>query len=246
MFTGIVAAVGDIQRIEPLGEGGGVRLHVAAPALDMGDVAVGDSIAIQGACMTVVSRTAEGFVVDVSVESLRRTTGLSAPGQVNLEKAMRLSDRVGGHLVSGHVDGLGVVRRFEPAGESHLLEILAPAALARYLVYKGSVTVDGVSLTVNQVEDLPVASVLAVAGDKLARNLVAVAGAGGDCCAFQINLIPHTVGVTTLKRLVPGELVNLEIDQVARYLSRMREVDTRQREAMPSGLAEIGAEDNKA
>ena len=148
MFTGIVAAVGAIRQVEPLAGGSGVRLDVEAGQLGMEDVALGDSIAIQGACMTVVGKTADGFTVDVSAESLRRTVGLSAPGPVNLEKAMRLSDRVGGHLVSGHVDGQGVVRRFEPVGESHLLEILAPAAMAGFLVYKGSITVDGVSLTV--------------------------------------------------------------------------------------------------
>ena len=159
---------------------------------------------------------------------------------------MRLSDRVGGHLVSGHVDGLGVVRRFEPVGESHLLEILAPQALAGFLVYKGSITVDGVSLTVNHVEDLPLAKAVDPAWPEAARAvlagrgpLVASSGAPGTaagahggahgetepwCCAFQINLIPHTVAQTTLKRLTPGTLVNLEIDTVARYLARMQEV----------------------
>jgi|GEM_PF-470982 len=168
MFTGIVAAIGSIRQVSPLGEDG-VRLDVAAGELDMSDVAIGDSIAIQGACMTVVEKTADGFAVDVSAESLRRTTGLAATGPVNLEKAMRLSDRVGGHLVSGHVDGLGVVRRFEPVGESHLLEILAPQALAGFLVYKGSITVDGVSLTVNHVEDLPLAKAVDPAWPEAAR-----------------------------------------------------------------------------
>ena len=245
MFTGIVAAIGSIRQVSPLGEDG-VRLDVAAGELDMSDVAIGDSIAIQGACMTVVEKTADGFAVDVSAESLRRTTGLADTGPVNLEKAMRLSDRVGGHLVSGHVDGLGVVRRFEPVGESHLLEILAPQALAGFLVYKGSITVDGVSLTVNHVEDLPLAKAVDPAWPEAARAVpagrgpsVAPAGAPGTaigahsgahaetepwCCAFQINLIPHTVAQTTLKRLTPGRLVNLEIDTVARYLARMQEV----------------------
>ncbi len=231
MFTGIVAAVGEIRRVESLGEQAGVRLYLAPGALDLRDVAIGDSIAIQGACMTVVSLQDGGFAVDVSQESLRRTTGLAAPGPVNLEKAMRLSDRIGGHLVSGHVDGQGVVRRFEPVGESHLLEILAPAELARYLVYKGSVTVDGVSLTVNRVEDLPSQEALDPAWGAQAQAVLAGAGQARECCAFQINLIPHTVAVTTLKRLVPGALVNLEIDQVARYLSRMHEVDARQGKA---------------
>ena len=245
MFTGIVAAIGSIRQVSSLGEDG-VRLDVAAGELDMSDVAIGDSIAIQGACMTVVEKTADGFAVDVSAESLRRTTGLAGTGPVNLEKAMRLSDRVGGHLVSGHVDGLGVVRRFEPVGESHLLEILAPQALAGFLVYKGSITVDGVSLTVNHVEDLPLAKAVDPAWPEAARAvlagrgpLVASAGVQGTatgaqggahaktepwCCAFQINLIPHTVAQTTLKHQAPGRLVNLEIDTVARYLARMQEV----------------------
>jgi len=245
MFTGIVAAIGSIRQVSPLGEDG-VRLDVAAEGLDMSDVAIGDSIAIQGACMTVVEKTADGFAVDVSAESLRRTTGLAATGPVNLEKAMRLSDRVGGHLVSGHVDGLGVVRRFEPVGESHLLEILAPQALAGFLVYKGSITVDGVSLTVCRASAPPPAgagaprwggaagAVRAGRGPSVASSGApgAAAGAHGGahaetepwCCAFQINLIPHTVAQTTLKHQAPGRLVNLEIDTVARYLARMQEV----------------------
>ena len=225
MFTGIVAAIGAIRQVEPLAEGGGVRLEVGAGSLGMDDVAIGDSIAIQGACMTVVTKSADGFTVDVSAESLRRTVGLESPGPVNLEKAMRLSDRVGGHLVSGHVDGQGVVRRFEPVGESHLLEILAPAALAGFLVYKGSVTVDGVSLTINHVEDLPLARAVDPAWPQAARDVLA--GDAPDCCAVQINLIPHTVAQTTLKRLKPGVRVNLEIDTVARYLARMQAVQAR-------------------
>ena len=223
MFTGIVAAVGAIRQVEPLAGGSGVRLDVEAGQLGMEDVALGDSIAIQGACMTVVGKTADGFTVDVSAESLRRTVGLSAPGPVNLEKAMRLSDRVGGHLVSGHVDGQGVVRRLEPVGESHLLEILAPAAMAGFLVYKGSITVDGVSLTVNHVEDPQVADV--VDPQWPADSRAVLLNGGPLCCAFQINLIPHTVAHTTLQRLRPGDRVNLEIDTVARYLARMRDVE---------------------
>ena len=198
MFTGIVAAVGRIERVESLGEGAGVRLHVDAGELDLADVAVGDSIAIQGACMTAVAVDGRRFAVEVSLESLRRTVGLDAPGAVNLEKALRLSDRLGGHLVSGHVDGVGTVAAFEPVGESWRLAVRVPAALARYLAYKGSVTVDGTSLTVNRVEDLP----------------------GGDC-QVEINLIPHTVQATTLGRLSPGARVNLEIDLIARYVERM-------------------------
>lgn len=198
MFTGIVAAVGRIERVEPLGEGAGVRLTVHGGPLPLHDVAVGDSIAIQGACMTAVSVEPPRFVVEVSRESLDRTAGLAAPGEVNLEKALRLSDRLGGHLVSGHVDGLGEVARFEPVGESWHLVVRVPAALACYLAFKGSITVDGVSLTVNRVDDRP---------------------EGG--CEVSINLIPHTLSATTLKRLAPGAAVNLEVDLIARYVERM-------------------------
>ena len=199
MFTGIVAAVGKITSISSLGEqpDTGVRLHVHAGGLSMADVVLGDSIALNGACMTVVEKTDIGFVVDVSRESLNRTAGLNVTGEVNLEKALTLSDRLGGHLVSGHVDGLGVVRRFEPVGESMELVIEAPKDLAKYVAYKGSIVVNGVSLTVNRVLD--------TAGE----------------CEFSINLIPHTVQVTTLKHLKTGSLVNLEIDLIARYVERM-------------------------
>jgi riboflavin synthase len=198
MFTGIVAAVGRIERIDPLGEGAGVRLTVDAAGLGLGDVAVGDSIAIQGACMTAISIDGPRFVVEVSRESLSKTAGLDAPGEVNLEKALRLSDRLGGHLVSGHVDGLGEVAVFEPVGESWRLDVRVPAGLSKYLAYKGSVTVDGTSLTVNSVTDLP-----------------------DGRCDVSINLIPHTIQSTTLRRLAPGVKVNLEIDLIARYVERM-------------------------
>jgi riboflavin synthase len=198
MFTGIVAAVGRIIRVEPLGAGSGLRLTVEAAGLDLADVAVGDSIAIQGACMTAIAVEPPRFMVEVSRESLARTVGLDAPGEVNLEKALRLADRLGGHLVSGHVDGIGEVSAFEPVGESWRLDLRAPAALARFLAYKGSVTVDGTSLTVNRVTDLP-----------------------GGGCEVSINLIPHTLGATTLGRLAPGARVNLEIDLIARYVERM-------------------------
>jgi len=199
MFTGIVAAIGTITSITPLGNeaDAGVRLTVDAGGLPMADVALGDSIALNGACMTVVSKTESSFTVDVSRESLSRTAGLDRPGEVNLEKALTLADRLGGHLVSGHVDGLGTVRKFDPVGESMELVIAAPKELAKYLAYKGSVVVNGVSLTVNRVED------------------------GADACEFSINLIPHTVEVTTLKHLKPGVKVNLEIDLIARYVERM-------------------------
>ena len=198
MFTGIVAAVGRIERVDPLGEGAGMRLTVEAGGLGLQDVAVGDSIAIQGACMTAISVEATRFVVEVSRESLSKTVGLEAPGEVNLEKALRLADRLGGHLVSGHVDGIGEVAVFEPVGESWRLDVRVPASLSKYLAYKGSVTIDGTSLTVNRVTDLP-----------------------GGGCDVSINLIPHTIQATTLKRLAPGAKVNLEIDLIARYVERM-------------------------
>ena len=201
MFTGIVAAVGRIEAVTPLGSATdadtGVRLSVAAGGLDLADVELGDSISIQGACMTVIEKSATSFAVDVSRESLNKTAGLADPGDVNLEKALRAHDRLGGHLVSGHVDGLGEVTHFAPVGESHELRILASRDIGKYLAYKGSVTVNGVSLTVNSVNDRP------------------------DGCEFSINLIPHTVEVTTLKHLQAGVKVNLEIDLIARYVERM-------------------------
>jgi riboflavin synthase len=198
MFTGIVAAIGRIERVESLGTASGVRLTVDAGTLDLSDVAVGDSIAIQGACMTAVSVDASRFAVEVSLESLDKTVGLAVPGEVNLEKALRLADRLGGHLVSGHVDGLGEVAAFEPVGESWRLDLRVPAGLAKYLAYKGSVTVNGTSLTVNTVSDR---------------------ADGG--CDISINLIPHTIQATTLKHLKAGSKVNLEIDLIARYVERM-------------------------
>jgi len=207
MFTGIVAAIGRIKSVQALegGEQAGVRLDIDAGTLDLSDVRLGDSIAINGACMTVtareVSRDASSaggsFSVDVSRESLRHTAGLDAPGEVNLEKALTLADRLGGHLVSGHVDGLGRVFLIEPVGESTRLVIAAPAALARYLAFKGSITVNGVSLTVNQVEDF------------------------AQETRVSINLIPHTVANTTLRNLRVGHPVNLEVDLIARYCERM-------------------------
>jgi riboflavin synthase len=204
MFTGIVAAVGKITNIVPQGQGGdaGVRLTIDAGGLAMADVAIGDSIALNGACMTVIEKTGNGFVVDVSRESLNRTVGLDAPGEVNLEKALTLAERLGGHLVSGHVDGLGMVRRFEPVGESMELVIEAPKELAKYLAYKGSIVVNGVSLTVNRVVDTE------------------------QGCEFSINLIPHTVAVTTLKHLHAGARINLEVDLIARYVERMLSLNT--------------------
>ena len=198
MFTGIVAAVGRIADITPLGDAqAGVRLAIAAGDLPLADVQLGDSIAINGACMTVIARAADRFQVDVSRESLARTVGLDGLNEVNLEKALTLAERLGGHLVSGHVDGLAEVLQFAPVGESWLLELRAPRELGKYLACKGSVTINGVSLTVNSVADNP---------------------AGTD---FTINLIPHTIAVTTLKHLRPGARVNLEVDMLARYCERL-------------------------
>jgi riboflavin synthase len=194
MFTGIVAATGKITQLETLEKG--LRLTVEAPGLDLADVAVGDSIAHGGVCLTVIGKSGTAYQVEVSRETLDCTVGLDAPGEVNLEKAMRLSDFVGGHLVSGHVDGVGEVIRFDRIGESHELVIRAPKELARYIARKGSIAVDGVSLTTNRVE-------------------------GAE---FSINLIPHTVAVTTLKRCQPGVRVNLEVDLIARYVERMMNV----------------------
>ncbi len=195
MFSGIIQAVGKISRIDK--RDGGVRLAFHAVRLGMDDVKIGDSIAINGACLTVVLKSPSGFEADVSDETLRCTAGLDAPGEVNMEKAMRLSDRLDGHIVSGHVDGVGEVVAFDHLGESTLVRIRAPADLERYIARKGSVTVQGVSLTVNAV----------------------------DGPLFDINLIPHTLDVTTLKRLQPGSRVNLEIDMLARYVERMLGLD---------------------
>ena len=191
MFSGIVAAVGRITKFEA--REGGVRPGVSASRLGMDDVAIGDSIAVNGVCLTVVLKSATSFEADVSAETLACTVGLDAAGEVNLEKALRLSDRLGGHLVSGHVDGVAEVLKFEPAGDSMLLRIRAPEALKRYIAQKGSVALQGVSLTVNDVQD----------------------------AEFEVNLIPHTVSVTTLRNLKAGSRVNLEVDTIARYVERM-------------------------
>jgi riboflavin synthase len=191
MFSGIVTAVGRIASASPLGDG--VRLRIEAPGFGLDDVAIGDSIAIQGVCHTVVAKSGEAFDVDTSRATLAVTAGLEAGRAVNLEKSLRLADRLGGHLVSGHVDGVGEVVAFEDLGASVRLEVRAPAELARYIARKGSVAVDGVSLTVNAVHDR----------------------------GFEVNLIPHTRSVTTLGRLAVGERVNLEVDMIARYAERL-------------------------
>ncbi len=191
MFTGIIAAVGRIARVEP--REAGLRLVIDAGSLDLGDVAVGDSIAVNGCCLTVVARAGAGFEVDVSQETIACTVGLAAPGDVNLEKSLRLADRLGGHLLIGHVDGVGEVVVLEPVGDSYRLVVRAPAPLAKYIARKGSIAVQGVSLTINRVE-------------------------GSE---FEVNLIPHTLAVTTLKALKPGARANLEVDLIARYVERM-------------------------
>ena len=191
MFSGIVAATGRIRKAER--RKAGLRLTVDAGTLPLRDVAIGDSIAMNGVCLTVVARARKSFGVDVSSETLRCTVGLDGPGEINLEKALRMSDRLGGHLVSGHVDGVGKVTRLREAGADRLLLVRAPRGLARYIARKGSIAVHGVSLTVN-----------------------AVRGA-----EFEVNLIPHTLAVTTLKRLRAGDRVNLEVDPLARYAERV-------------------------
>jgi riboflavin synthase len=207
MFTGIITGMGRITAIHRLGSSShhGKRLTIETPAGYLDDVGLGDSIALNGACMTATSLepAANRFTIDISAESLDKTCGLDQPGIINLEKALRAHDRLGGHIVSGHVDGIGSVTHFAQVGESWELRIRAPQALGKYLAYKGSITVNGVSLTVNRVTDLP-ASEGSAAG-----------------CEISINLIPHTVENTALGQLASGSPVNLEIDLIARYVERM-------------------------
>lgn len=199
MFSGIIADVGTISSAQD--REGGLRLSVATQDLGMGDVALGDSIAVNGVCLTVVKIDGNTFTVDVSRETLACTVGLDKQGaRVNLEKALRLSDRLGGHLVSGHVDGVGEVVAFNDIGESWRLIVRAPQPLAKYIAMKGSITINGVSLTVNHV-------------------------AGAE---FEVNLIPHTLVVTTLNQLSAGVKVNLEIDLIARYVERMLHAEKEQ------------------
>lgn len=201
MFTGIITGVGRIVALHDLGSSSqhGKRLTIEAPSGYLDDVGLGDSIALNGACMTVTTfdPASRQFTIDISAESLDKTSGLDQLGPINLEKALRANDRLGGHIVSGHVDGVGQVSRFEQIGESWLLCVLAPTALGKYLAYKGSITINGVSLTVNKVQDQ------------------------AEGCEVSINLIPHTVQNTALGSLQTGSRVNLEIDTVARYVERM-------------------------
>jgi riboflavin synthase len=209
MFTGIVQAVGQIQTVSSIaaaqsawGEPG-VRLRVGFGDLDSSDIAIGDSIAINGACMTVVEKSADAFQVDVSRESLNRTTRLDCQGPVNLEKAMRANDRLGGHMVSGHIDGTGVIQAIEPAGESWRLVVRLPNAMSAYVTEKGSIALDGVSLTINEVSDTVSGTV-----------------PGTD---ISVNLIPHTWQATTLQLRKPGEAINVELDQLAKQVARIVE-----------------------
>ena len=199
MFTGIVKARGSIERLEPKSDG--IQITVASGDLDIGDVAIGDSIAVNGCCLTVVAKLGRSLQFDVSGDTLRCTSPLDVGARVNLEKSLRLADRLDGHLVAGHVDGVGAVVELRPiaedAGASWRLVIEAPIELARFIAPKGSIAVHGVSLTVNEVV----------------------------AARFAVNLIPHTLDATTFKDLLPGATVNLEIDMVARYVARLAEFD---------------------
>jgi riboflavin synthase len=213
MFTGIITGVGRIAAVHDLGRSlqHGKRLTIEAPAGYLDDVGLGDSIAINGACMTVTTADPgqRQFTVEISAESLDKTAGLAEAGPVNLEKALHAHDRLGGHIVAGHVDGIGTVSLFAPVGESWLLQILAPRALGKYLAYKGSITVNGVSLTVNSIADQ------------------------ADGTQASINLIAHTVRNTALGQLLAGSRVNLEIDLIARYVERMLSADPQLQKASP-------------
>jgi len=196
MFTGIITAVGNIAVVESTA--GGVRIRVAAPGLQLADGQVGESIAVNGVCLTAISISAAGFEADVSRETLRCTAGFEHGARVNLERALRLADRLGGHLVSGHVDGVGTVVSVQPAGDNMVFGFAAPSEVARYIAVKGSIAINGASLTVNEVKELH----------------------------FSVNIIPHTLAATTLGTLVRGARVNLEADTVARYVERLNSFGT--------------------
>ena len=209
MFTGIITGVGRIVAVHSLGSTShhGKRLIIETPEAYLNDVGLGDSIALNGACMTAVmiDVPSNQFAIDLSAESLAKTSGLAEPGPINLEKALRANDRLGGHIVSGHVDGTGLVTCFAEVGESWELRMTAPRQLAKYMAYKGSITVNGVSLTVNAVRDLD----------------------GDAGCEISINIIPHTIANTALGSLKAGSSVNLEIDTVARYVERMLSLENK-------------------
>lgn len=191
MFTGIIQATGKIMSITPSGDD--VKLQIEVGVLDMSDVRTGDSIAVNGVCLTAIKFDATSFEAHVSKETLNCTVGLDSPKIINLEKALQLSERLGGHLVSGHVDGVGQVVRFESVGECWLLMVRTPHNISRYIAVKGSIAIDGVSLTVNSIEK----------------------------DVFSMNLIPHTLEKTSLQYLGVGSRVNLEVDLIARYVERM-------------------------
>ena len=203
MFTGIIAATGKIERLQHIG--GDVRLHVRCERVDFSDVQLGDSIAVSGVCLTAIETSQHGFAADVSRETLAVTTAKDwrEGVEVNLELALQPQSRLGGHIVSGHVDGIGELLRRYPDGRSERLEFRVPAQLARYIAHKGSVCIDGVSLTVN-----------AVNGNE-----------------FGVNIIPHTAERTTLHAFTAGRQVNIEVDVIARYLERLIQGDARHTEA---------------
>lgn len=201
MFTGLVQSMGQVAAIEPRAEGRTLRVRAA---LSEGDRALGASVAVNGVCLTVTAADAESFTVDAAFETLAKTTlgQLEAGTPVNLEPAMRVGDPIGGHLVSGHVDGVGRLESLEARGDARECWFWVPAALAGFVAVKGSICIEGVSLTVNAVRDDP-----------------------GGGARFMVGLIPHTLEVTTLGRLEPGVAVNLEVDQLARYVARLLEVE---------------------